>query len=122
MNNDYAKNFVKGRIAETIFEEMFAEAGCFTIIPFGYERLVPEMANCKKFASAQKVIDNIRTAPDYAVISRDEKKIFLIEVKFKSTLRIEEIIENAKKQAERWNPLGCLLLRWTDFIWMNAKK
>lgn len=107
MTSDFSKNFIKGRIAETVFEQMFCEAGNYTVIPFGYEKTVPEIARQNKFSrssGAQKVIDNIRTAPDYVVIFPDKKTIFLVEVKFESKLNINKIKEIAKKQSERWNP------------------
>ena len=97
-------SFIRGKIAETIFEEMFLEAGDYTIIPFGYEKIVPELANHKRFPSAQKVLDNIRTSPDYAVIMPDRNRILLIEVKFRCTLDMKEIIEIAEEQLKRWNP------------------
>ncbi len=97
------KNFIKGKIAEVIFEEMFREAKGYTVIPFGYEKIVPELARFQN-PSAKKVVDNIRTAPDYALIMRDGKSIFLVEVKFQSKFNIDEIIRTAKKQMKRWDP------------------
>jgi hypothetical protein len=44
MNYDpvnFSKNLVKGRIAETLFEQMLRDAGCFTILSFGYEQIIP---------------------------------------------------------------------------------
>jgi hypothetical protein len=107
MSSDFSKQLIKGRIAETIFEQMFCDAGDYTVIPFGYEKTVPEIARQNKLSRsliAQKVIDNIRTAPDYVVIFPDKKTIFLVEVKFESKLNIDTIKEIAKKQSERWDP------------------
>lgn len=110
-----SKDFIKGKIAETIFEEMFLEAGDYTIIPFGYEKILPELANHKKFPSAQKVIDNIRTSPDYAVIMPDRNRILLIEVKFRRCLDIGEIIGIAEEQSRRWNPSWIFLATLDGF-------
>ncbi len=53
------KKLIKGKIAEIIFEQMFRETGEYTIIPFGYENIVPELTQCKKNSKAQKVITRI---------------------------------------------------------------
>lgn len=104
MNNEFSvEKLIKGKIAELVFEEMFSEVGC-TVIPFGYERAVPELRRYNKTKQGREVIDNFRDTPDFAVISKDKQKIFLVEVKFRSIFYIEEIIKTAQRQIERWNP------------------
>jgi hypothetical protein len=39
----FARNLVKGKIAETIFAQMLREAGDFTVLEFGYEKVIPEL-------------------------------------------------------------------------------
>lgn len=104
MHNEFSvDNLIKGKIAEIVFEEMFSEVGC-TVIPFGYERTVPELRRYNKSIQGRKVINNFRDTPDFAVISPNKKNIFLVEVKFRSILNIKEIVETANRQIERWNP------------------
>jgi hypothetical protein len=104
MHNEFSiENLIKGKIAELVFEEMFSEMGC-TVIPFGYERAVPELRRYNKSKQGRDVINNFRDTPDFAVISADKQKIFLIEVKFRSKLGIKEVIKIAQRQIERWNP------------------
>lgn len=122
-NNFTVENLIIGKIAETIFEEMFSEAGDYGVIPFGYEKLVPELANHKKFPNAQRVIDNIRTSPDYAVIMPDKKSVFLIEVKFRRILNkkvIADIVEIAKDQELRWNPSWIFLATLNGFYFARC--
>ncbi|MDE2096048.1 MAG: hypothetical protein KGL39_02265 [Patescibacteria group bacterium] len=40
----FFRDLLKGKIAEVIFEQMFRDCGKFTILPFGYEKTVPEVA------------------------------------------------------------------------------
>lgn len=98
-------NMIKGRIAETIFEEMFSEGGNYTIIPFGYEKITPALAKAKRDGlsdKAKEVVANISSAPDYALIKN--KNIFLVEVKFFATLTRENVFKLAEDQKLRWNP------------------
>ncbi len=102
MRQNFAKNFIKGRIGEVIFDQMFREEGDFVVIPFGYERMIPEFTQYASSSDHKEVIDNIRNAPDFALVSQDKKEVFLIEVKYRSNIYIEELVKTAEKIEERW--------------------
>lgn len=102
MSQDFTKNFIKGKIAEIIFDQMFREEGRFTVIPFGYDRTLPELAQYAKEAEYQQVIDNIRSAPDFALVSKDRKQVFLIEVKYRAKIDMDNLKEIAEKIEEKW--------------------
>jgi len=72
-NNSFAKNLIKGKIAETIFHLLFAEAGEFTITPFGYEYTIPALAQYHRDVQIQQVLDTIRKTPDFILISQDKR-------------------------------------------------
>ena len=104
MNNiDFARELIKGRIAETVFEQMFRESGNYTILRAGYEYTLPELAQYQHLAEIQAVIENIRNAPDFVLISQDKKKVYLVEVKFmarRDPKKIKEIVDDILKT---WN-------------------
>lgn len=102
MDIDFSKNFIKGKIAELIFDQMFREGKKFTVIPFGYESTLPEIARYAHLAEYQPVIENIRTAPDFALVSNDKKEVFLVEVKYRKNLNKEEIKSQSEKICDRW--------------------
>lgn len=104
MDTKFSKDLIKGKIAEIIFEQMFRETGEYTIIPFGYENIMPELINCGKSSGAKKVIKNISTAPDFALISQSKESIFLVEVKYRRRFNKEEIKNLAQEQKNRWHP------------------
>jgi len=106
----FSKNLIKGKIAQIIFEQMFREQGEYTVIPFGYENILPEIfPQRNNFEGAQRAIDNIRNAPDYTLISVKKEKVYLVEVKYRKELNIEEIKKIAEKQIQRWNP-SCIFV------------
>ena len=41
---DFVRNKIKGKIADIIFQHIFAENYLATIIPFGYEHIAPMLA------------------------------------------------------------------------------
>jgi len=114
MNNiSFTKNLIKGKIAEIIFERMLREAGVFTVIHFGYEYILPELTRDKTIDKNNKAIDAIRTAPDFAVINNETKKVHLIEVKYLSRFNEEWVLGYAEKMSTSWNP---------SYIFLATKK
>jgi hypothetical protein len=106
----FSENLIKGKIAQIIFEQMFREQGEYTVIPFGYENILPEIfPQRNNFEGAQRAIDNIRHAPDYTLISAKKEKVYLVEVKYRKEMNIEEIKNIAAKQIQRWNP-SCIFV------------
>jgi hypothetical protein len=117
MDETFAEDLIKGKIAEIIFAQMFRDAGKYSVIPFGYENIMPELINCKTTGIAQRVKENISTAPDFALILHDEEKeeIYLVEVKYRSRLNSEKLEELAETQNKRWHPSWIFLATPHDF-------
>lgn len=101
-NENFARNLVKGKIAETIFAQMLRETGKFTVLEFGYEKLIPELVMAGNVVD--ETIEIIRRAPDFAVINKETKEVKLIEVKYKRRLNKEFVLKDAKRMMEAWNP------------------
>lgn len=100
---DFTKDLIKGRIAETIFEQMFRESGRLTILKFGYENTSPELAQFQHRLKNKKILDKIRHAPDFLLITEDKTEAYFIEVKFRSALhppQIKEIAQQVLNQAD----------------------
>ncbi len=107
MNNiEFSENLIKGKIAEIIFEQMFRDQKGYTILRFGYEYTLPEIAQYQKFLGemGQKAKNNIENSPDFILISEDKKNLYLVEVKYRSELHKEKIKEIAEKTVKRFDP------------------
>ncbi len=102
MNIDFSRKLIKGRITEVIFEQMIREEERYTIIPFGYEHTTPTLAQYRHISEVPKVIDNISEAPDFALISEDKTKIYLVEVKYQKNFNLDEVKNNCEKLLKRW--------------------
>lgn len=102
INTDFTRKLIKGRITEVLFEQMIREEGRYTVIPFGYEHTTPTLAQYRHISEVPRVIDNISEAPDFALISEDKTKIYLVEVKYQKNFSIEEVKKNAEKLLKRW--------------------
>lgn len=101
---EFTRNLIKGKIAETIFEQMIREVGKYTVIPFGYEHTVPTLAQYQHIAKVKQVMENIKDAPDFALVSEDKTEIYLVEVKFNNTFNNINNVQHAKGLLERWDP------------------
>ncbi len=104
MSIEFSRELIKGKIAEVVFEQMIREEGQYTTIPFGYEHTVPTLAQYQHLAEIKRVMDNISDAPDFALISNDKSKVFMVEVKYRSKINKEELKTVASSLLQRWNP------------------
>ncbi len=102
-NVSFARNLVKGRIAETIFAQMFRDNKNYTVLEFGYEKVVPQLVG-RGFGHDNPAIESLRVAPDFAVINQNTKEVRLIEVKYRQKLDINNILDCAIKMHASWNP------------------
>ena len=112
MNYDpinFSKQLVKGRIAETLFEQMHRDAGGFTILAFGYESVIPELAHRQHDLGAEATMEIIRRAPDFAVIDNKTHEVRLIEVKYRMHPSVADNQKCAKRMHDSWKP-SCLFL------------
>jgi hypothetical protein len=101
---DFARQLIKGRIAEVIFERMIRDEGRYTVIPFGYEQTVPTLAQYQHLVQIRQVMHNISDAPDFVLVSDDKTKVYLVEVKYRSSLHPDNIQEIAAALLKPWDP------------------
>ncbi len=102
-NITFARNLVKGKIAETIFAQMLREVGNFTVLEFGYEKIIPELVQTE-YDTNKETLEILRTAPDFAVINKKEKGVRLVEVKYLHRINTEYVYRYAHRMSESWNP------------------
>lgn len=104
MKNSFEHNLIKGRIAEMVFALMLREAGGFTVLPFGYEDVLPSLVQYQSSPEAKEAMLRIRRTPDFVVINKQSKLVHLVEVKYRSSLNKEKTLEIAKEIKELWDP------------------
>ncbi len=104
MDATFVKDLIKGKIAEIIFEQMFRESGEYTILHSGYEYTLPELAQYQHLTEIKAVIENIRNAPDFVLISQDKKRVYLVEVKYRRNRNPRELKKICENTLQIWNP------------------
>jgi len=118
MNNIlFARNLVKGKIAETVFAQMLRETKKFTVLEFGYEKIIPELVQ-QGYDEKNATLKTLRTAPDFAVINQVTKSVKLVEVKYMHVINAEYILKYAKRMSESWNP-SYLFIASLDGFYFN---
>lgn len=116
----FARNLVKGKIAETVFAQMLRSTGQFTVLEFGYEKIIPELVGRGKSAN-DEMVETLRTAPDFAVINNKTKEVHLIEVKYRKVVKNSDILSIAKRMSESWNPSFLFVGTVDGFYFGNVK-
>jgi len=104
MSIKFSRELIKGRIAEVVFEQMIRDEGKYTTISFGYEHTIPTLAQYQHLAEIKRVMENIKDAPDFVLISEDKSKVYLVEVKYQNELDFDQIKKYADKLLKRWDP------------------
>ncbi len=80
--SDFSEGILKGRMAETLVEELFKKSGN-TVYRFGYEAVLQNLVQLeRKFDRDSEVGQRIRAIPDFIVINKDGEPSF-VEVKFR---------------------------------------
>ncbi len=82
-NYTYRYNMIKGRIAETIVEELFLSLG-FNVFRYGMENSVPAIKGLLRGVETAAAF-NIRAMPDFVVQAPETKDVYFIEVKFRAS-------------------------------------
>jgi len=122
-NNEvkFARNLVKGKIAETVFAQMLRSTGEFTVLEFGYEKIIPELVG-RGSGQNDEMVEALRTAPDFAVINTKTKEVHLIEVKYRREFSDNDILRIAERMSERWNPSYLFIASEDGFYFGDVKK
>jgi hypothetical protein len=82
-DSTFVENMIKGRIAETLIEELFLYLG-YSVFRYGMENTVPGII--KLLAGVRNdVATNIRRMPDFVVQNPNSGEVFFIEVKFRKS-------------------------------------
>ncbi len=117
----FARNLVKGKIAETIFAQMLRETNQFTVLEFGYEKLVPELVQ-QGYNENFGLVETLRSAPDFAVINKTKKEVRLIEVKYQKELSKPYTLKAANRMHESWNPSYLFIATLDGFYFDEISK
>lgn len=111
----FEHELIKGRIAETIFEMMFRETKKFTVLRFGYETTLPELAQYRHEVQLQKVIDQVSGSPDFVLVTKDKKQAYFVEVKYRSKLDSKQLLKIATESTKRWGESYLFLVTPDNF-------
>ncbi|WP_245747987.1 hypothetical protein [Methanolobus profundi] len=90
-NANFVESMIKGRIAETLIEELFLQLK-YSVFRYGMENTIPGVMNLLKGVRGD-VADNIRKMPDFVIQSPKTGDVYFIEVKFRKdeTLTFKDI-------------------------------
>ncbi|MFD0963832.1 hypothetical protein [Pseudofulvibacter geojedonensis] len=80
----FNENILKGRIAETITEQLFTSLG-YEVYRYGMETQIPSIMPKLKEIEPNEIIYEIRKTPDFIVLHSKSRKIHYLEVKFRKS-------------------------------------
>jgi len=80
---NYRYGMIKGRIAETLMQELFLSLG-FNVFRYGMENTIPGIMELLKGVQSD-VAQQIRRMPDFVIQNPNSNEVYFIEVKFRSS-------------------------------------
>jgi hypothetical protein len=80
---NYRYNMIKGRIAETLIQELFLSLG-YNVFRYGMENTIPGIMELLKGVKSE-VAEEIKRMPDFVVQNPKNNEVFFIEVKFRAS-------------------------------------
>jgi len=79
---NYRHNMIKGRIAETLIQELFLSLG-YNVFRYGMENTIPGIMELLKGVKSD-VATEIRRMPDYVIQNPKTSEVYFVEVKFRA--------------------------------------
>lgn len=101
---DFSEGLLKSKIVETVFEQMLRETNAYTILPFGYDKVLPALIYQSSDPASEPALEAIRRAPDFCVIDLETHELALIEVTYMKSLDAEKVRQHAEKVSMAWGP------------------
>ena len=86
---NYRYNMIKGRIAETLIQELFLSLG-YNVFRYGMENTIPGIMELLKGVRSD-VAEDIKRMPDFVMQNPKTKDVYFVEVKFRAN---EEFNDN----------------------------
>lgn len=80
---NYRYSMIKGRIAETLIQELFLSLG-YNVFRYGMENTIPGIMELLKGVRSD-VAQEIRRMPDFVIQDPRSKSVYFIEVKFRAS-------------------------------------
>lgn len=90
----YRYSMIKGRIAETLIQELFLSLG-YNVFRYGMENTIPGIMELLKGVRSD-VAQEIRRMPDFVIQNPKNKEVYFVEVKFRASeeLSIKDLPKN----------------------------
>ncbi|MFM7021509.1 MAG: hypothetical protein ACKOXB_00910 [Flavobacteriales bacterium] len=79
---NYRYGMIKGRIAETLIQELFLSLG-YNVFRYGMENTIPGIMELLKGVRSD-VAQEIRRMPDFVMQNPKNKEVYFVEVKFRA--------------------------------------
>lgn len=112
---DFTRRLIKGKIAEIIFEQIVNHMNGYTILEFGYEKVVRQLANEMKTDKSKETIRIVRRAPDFAIINEKTHDVTLVEVKYMKEASTSSVLKAAKEIRKSWKKASLFVVSPTGF-------
>ncbi len=82
-DKNYRYNMIKGRIAETLIQELFLQLK-YNVFRYGMENTIPGIMDLLKGVKSE-VAEEIKRMPDFVIQNPKNAEVYFVEVKFRAS-------------------------------------
>ncbi len=115
MENNFQENLIKGKIVETIFQQMFLETEKYNVYPTGYETTLPQIAQLRHHKDIENILDQVRKTPDFVLVPKGKDEVYLVEVKYRHEYNNSELTTLAREIHDQWEYSWLFLASQNEF-------
>lgn len=121
---NFTRQLIKGKIAEIIFEMMMREMDRVTVLRAGYEYTHQELAQYQQLlqGKGREVLKFFEHNPDFVLFKKDKSSLYLVEVKYRHYLDIQEICKIAEEEIKQSEQIWLFLATPDRFYFSQCKE
>ena len=97
-----------GHPIATVFEVLLIHAG-YQVIPTGIEQIIRELRTVEAETYWNLAPERLRLIPDFFVLDVEENKSWMVEVKFRRSVRSTSLLNTLMRMQEEWSPFVLIL-------------
>lgn len=111
---------MRQKITKVVFEQMFREAGTYTVVPLRTDETSDALLPHRRHSYIRKILENLKAAPDFALISQDKTDVLVVEVAYTKKADSVWFADAAHSILRRWDPAYIFLATENGFYFESC--
>jgi len=103
MGTDFPENLIKGKIVETVFQQMFLEADLYEMYSFEATVDFSSIQHLSHHKDIQNIIDGTSPIPQCIIVPKGKSEVYIVSTMYNPSYHSKELVETAQKLHHNWD-------------------